>query len=210
MGKQAVDRYLNRKEVREMSGFSDSTRHRLEVAGEFPHREGFNVVDNAIARRRGMDLAERREQRQSAWEAEEQARTRKQWGDEDQRRELTGLQARIDTGTATPEEVQAAQQKTGRKRSSLRQGNEPDAIPGTWQETASGIFLEGEVTWPASNRLKANSGPSCCSPQGLTGVPEGFTGKITFHCCNGTPCVADIFTSKKIVKPMSRWNEQTY
>lgn len=38
MGNQAVERYLNRRQVCEMCGFSDSTRHRLEAAGEFPRR----------------------------------------------------------------------------------------------------------------------------------------------------------------------------
>lgn len=38
MGNQAVEKYLNRRQVCEMCGFSDSTRHRLEAAGEFPRR----------------------------------------------------------------------------------------------------------------------------------------------------------------------------
>lgn len=52
MENQAVKKYLNRRQVCEMCGFSDSTRHRLEAAGEFPRRR-------RLSRSRvGWDLAE--------------------------------------------------------------------------------------------------------------------------------------------------------
>lgn len=72
--------------------------------------DGFNVVDSAIARRRDANRLERAEQRRMAREDEEWGRKRKEWEMADQLRDVTGLQARIDAGTASPEEMAQAQQ----------------------------------------------------------------------------------------------------
>jgi hypothetical protein len=71
---------------------------------------GFKVVDDAITRKRANELAERQEARQMAWEDEERGRKRQEWQRTDQLRDVTALQAKIEAGTATPEEVAQARQ----------------------------------------------------------------------------------------------------
>lgn len=72
--------------------------------------KGFEVVDSAIARRRANELAEQKEARQMAWEDEERGRDRQKWQREDQLRDVTALQAKVEAGTATSEEMAQAQQ----------------------------------------------------------------------------------------------------
>lgn len=71
--------------------------------------KGFEVVDNAINRRREADQKDREEQRRAALEAEQLQWQREERQLANQRRELAGLQAKIEAGTATPEEMAQAQ-----------------------------------------------------------------------------------------------------
>lgn len=72
---------------------------------------GFNVVNDAIMTRRKLGLAEQREQRMAEQDAEELKWKREDRQRENQRLELSGLQARIESGTATPEELTAARKQ---------------------------------------------------------------------------------------------------
>lgn len=73
--------------------------------------QGFNTVDNFITNRRKLDLAEQRAARDAAWEDERRGWERQDRQRADQNLELAGQMARIDAGTATPEELEAARKK---------------------------------------------------------------------------------------------------
>lgn len=73
--------------------------------------QGFNTVDNFITNRRKLDLAEQRAARDAALEDERRGWERQDRQRADQRLELAGQMARIDAGTATPEELEAARKK---------------------------------------------------------------------------------------------------